>query len=103
MICEGGYPGRAAIWEDAEPIFIQKALNRVRFTEAILGRWFLYFLYSQETSGALRQHFTGTGIQHFTGAALARLPMPVAPNAVTNKLVEHCDALAEEVARLEAC
>ena len=29
MVCEGGYPGRAAIW-DGEPIFFQKAVHRVR-------------------------------------------------------------------------
>ena len=101
VICEGGYPGRAAIWENDAPIFIQKALHRVRFKEPILGRWFLYYLYSQEVSGALHQHFTGTGIQHFTGAALARLNLPLAPSTVTATLIERFDKLAEEVARLE--
>lgn len=102
VICEGGYPGRAAIWDDDEPIFIQKALHRVRFSEATLGRWFLYYLYSQEASGVLRQHFTGTGIQHFTGTALSRLRLPIAPSAVVAALVERFDALAEEVTALEA-
>ncbi len=102
VICEGGYPGRAAIWEGDEPIFIQKALHRVRFTEAIFGRWFLYYLYSQEVSGALRQYFTGTGIQHFTGAALSRFKLPLAPRAVAVALVERFDSLAGEVTRLEA-
>jgi len=31
LICEGGYPGRAAIWEEDYPIFFQKAIHRVRF------------------------------------------------------------------------
>lgn len=102
VICEGGYPGRAAVWEEDRPIFIQKALHRVRFKDAILGRWFLYYLYSQEASGALQQYFTGTGIQHFTGAALSRLPFPLAPSAVTAALVERFDALAGSVSNLEA-
>jgi type I restriction enzyme S subunit len=102
LICEGGYPGRAAIWDDDEPIFIQKALHRVRFTDPLLGRWFLYFLYSQEVSGALRQNFTGTGIQHFTGAALSRLNPPLAPMGLTAALVGRFDELATEVGRLEA-
>lgn len=102
VICEGGYPGRAAVWEEDRPIFIQKALHRVRFKDAILGRWFLYYLYSQEASGALQQYFTGTGIQHFTGAALSRLPFPLAPSAVTAALVERFDALARSVSNLEA-
>lgn len=33
LICEGGYPGRAAIWNDDYPIYFQKALHRVRFHE----------------------------------------------------------------------
>ena len=102
VICEGGYPGRAAIWGGPEPIFIQKALHRVRFEDAVVGRWFLYYLYAQEASGALRQHFTGTGIQHFTGAALSRLELPLAPCAVTASLVNRFDALAADVLRFES-
>jgi type I restriction enzyme, S subunit len=41
LICEGGYPGRAAIWEDSEPIHFQKAIHRVRFHEPEHGKWFL--------------------------------------------------------------
>ena len=44
LICEGGYPGRAAIWEQDEPIYFQKALHRVRFHEAERNKWFLYYL-----------------------------------------------------------
>jgi type I restriction enzyme S subunit len=31
LICEGGYPGRAAIWLDEKPMYFQKAIHRVRF------------------------------------------------------------------------
>ena len=31
VICEGGEPGRCAVWEEDEPMFYQKALHRVRF------------------------------------------------------------------------
>jgi type I restriction enzyme, S subunit len=33
LICEGGYPGRAAIWLDETPMYFQKAVHRVRFYE----------------------------------------------------------------------
>lgn len=101
VVCEGGYPGRAAIWLDDEPIFIQKALHRVRFSDQILGKWFLFYLYSLEASGTLRKFFTGTGIQHFTGAALARLEMPVPPSDVTATLVAQFEAMTEAVAALK--
>lgn len=44
MICEGGYPGRAAIWDRDEPIYFQKAIHRVRFHQPEHTKWFLYFL-----------------------------------------------------------
>lgn len=102
VVCEGGYPGRAAVWEDEQPIFIQKALHRVRFSNAIQGRWFLYYLYSLEASGDLSHHFTGTGIQHLTGAALSRLSMPLAPVSITGPIVERFSRLSDSVTSLEA-
>lgn len=46
LVCEGGYPGRAAIWDHDEPIYFQKALHRVRFHESERNKWFLYYLQS---------------------------------------------------------
>src|ERR1019366_934165 len=79
LICEGGYPGRAAIWNEDRPIYFQKALHRVRFREPDLSRWFVYYLLAQDTSWELRRHFGGTGIQHFTGEALGRFEIPWPP------------------------
>ena len=56
LVCEGGYPGRAAIWERDEPIFFQKAIHRVRFYVPQLAKWFLYFLYIKDATGELRNH-----------------------------------------------
>ena len=44
VICEGGYPGRAAIWNEDDAIYFQKALHRVRFHEPFHARWCLYYL-----------------------------------------------------------
>jgi type I restriction enzyme S subunit len=70
VICEGGDPGRAAIWPNDDSIYFQKALHRVRFTNPMLSKWFVYYLYSQHRMGLLKQWFTGSGIAHFTGEAL---------------------------------
>ena len=83
VICEGGYPGRAAIWSGDEPIYFQKAIHRVRFHEPERNRWFLYYLYAKDLDGTLASHFTGTGIQHFTGQALARLKVPIPAGRTT--------------------
>ena len=102
LICEGGYPGRAAIWDEHEPIYFQKALHRVRFHEPEHNKWFLYYLYSQDKSGMLKQHFSGTGIQHFTGEVLARFEIPVPPLPVLRSAVAKFDAVFEETQRLES-
>ena len=100
LICEGGYPGRAAIWNEDYPIFFQKALHRVRFHEPEHNKWFVYFLYSQDKSGELRKHFNGAGIQHFTGEVLARFEIPLPPLPELRRAVEKFDAFANETQRL---
>ena len=102
MICEGGYPGRSAIWEEDEPIYFQKAIHRVRFENPAHSKWFLYFIYLCDCNGDLREYFTGAGIQHFTGQSLHRFKLPVPPTSQTEKLTEIFDELREETQRLEA-
>ncbi len=100
LICEGGYPGRAAIWNEDYPIYFQKALHRVRFHEPEHNKWFVYFLYAQHLDGELNQYFTGTGIQHLTGEALARFEIPIPPLPVMRRLVAKYEKLATETQRL---
>ena len=102
LICEGGYPGRAAIWNEDYPIHFQKALHRVRFHQPELNKWFVYYLNVQHSSGKLKQHFSGTGIQHFTGEVLARFPLPVPPLPELRCAVAKFGSLAEETQRLAA-
>lgn len=100
LICEGGYPGRAAIWDEDYPIYFQKALHRVRFHQPEHNKWFVYYLSAQDSSGRLKQHFSGTGIQHFTGEVLARFVVPVPPLPELRRAVAKFDALTEETQRL---
>lgn len=100
LVCEGGYPGRAAIWENDEPVYFQKALHRVRFREPNINRWFVYFLYAQDQSGELKKHFNGAGIQHFTGQGLAKFEVPLPPRSEMLKAVSKFDALSAETHRL---
>jgi type I restriction enzyme S subunit len=102
LICEGGYPGRAAIWAEDYPIYFQKALHRVRFHESMHNKWFLYYLYAQDKSGKLKQHFSGTGIQHFTGEVLARFELPLPPLPELRRAVAKFEELSAETQRLES-
>lgn len=76
IICEGGEPGRCAIWGEQLPdMKIQKALHRVR-PKASLNNYYLYywFLYAGQRK-SLEPYFTGTTIKHLTGVALSNLEM----------------------------
>jgi type I restriction enzyme S subunit len=103
LIVEGGYPGRAAIWDRDEPIFFQKAVHRVRFDDPRLARLLMYMLFAQDGDGALSKHFSGAGIQHLTGQALARITMPIPPWEMRDKIVSKIEtmlAVSEDAQRL---
>lgn len=102
LICEGGYPGRAAIWEKDHPIFYQKALHRVRCKEPRYNRWLLYYLFISDTNGSLKKCFTGTGIQHFTGQSLKKLVVPIPPSSQIGGLLERFELLHEQTQQLES-
>ncbi|MBZ9738229.1 restriction endonuclease subunit S [Mesorhizobium sp. CO1-1-4] len=91
LVCEGGYPGRAAIWSDEEPVYFQKAIHRVRFNEPERAKWVLYYLHLCDIDGSLPSHFTGSGIQHFTGEALKRFRVPFPPLAEQRRVVAILD------------
>ena len=60
VICEGGYPGQAAIWNRDEPIMFQKALHRVRFIlRAFDSRLFVYYLKLADEAGFLQKALHG--------------------------------------------
>ena len=101
VICEGGYPGRGAIWEQDEDIFFQKALHRIRCHNPLYNRWVLYYLYLSDCNGTLKNSFTGAGIQHFTGKSLKQLALPIPPVELTEKFVCNFDELFNHIISLE--
>lgn len=76
VICEGGEPGRCAVWDKNESIFYQKALHRVRFTNDSNAKFYMYYLWFAAQTGQLNRYFTGTGIKHLTGQSLNKIPVP---------------------------
>lgn len=75
LVCEGGDPGRCAIWNSEEEMYYQKALHRVRAHEDVLDNRFLYyFLVHIGSTQEIRQYYTGGAtIKHLPAAALNRV------------------------------
>ena len=97
IICEGGEPGRCAIWEQDETIFYQKALHRVRFTDDSNPKFYMYYFWFAAQTGKLNPFFTGMGIKHLTGQSLVKVPVPTARK-------EEQDFIVQEIeSRLSVC
>jgi type I restriction enzyme S subunit len=102
LICEGGEPGRAAVWDDrANGIYFQKAIHRVRFAENVCPHFFVWALKASANDGRLSEYFTGTGIKHFTGKGLNAYRFPLPPRNEQNRIVAKVDELMALCDQLE--
>lgn len=98
IVCEGGEPGRCAIWRGDSPMKIQKALHRVR-TKAGLDNYFLYYWFLRAgITGELEPFFTGTTIKHLTGKALAELRISLPPIGVQREVAGVLRSLDDKIA-----
>lgn len=75
LVCEGGDPGRCAIWNFDAEMYYQKALHRVRAHEDVLDNRFLYYYLIRICSTQeIHQYYTGGAtIKHLPKAALERV------------------------------
>jgi len=103
LICEGGEPGRAAVWDERETdIYFQKAIHRVRFLPLVNSAYFVIALKASADDRRLAEYFTGTGIKHFTGKGLESYQFPLPPLAEQRRIVAKIDELMVLCDRLEA-
>jgi type I restriction enzyme S subunit len=103
LICEGGEPGRAAVWDSREKnVYFQKAIHRVRFSKGVNPYFFLNTLRESVDSGRLSDYFTGVGIKHFTGRGLSSFSFPLPPLAEQQRIVAKVDELMAFCDKLEA-
>ncbi|MBL1271941.1 MAG: restriction endonuclease subunit S [Oceanospirillales bacterium] len=103
LICEGGEPGRCAIWDGRieEQIVFQKALHRARVSDALIPEWLALNLKHDADSLTLEQLFTGTTIKHLTGKALKKYPLRVPPREEQTEIVLRVDQLFAHADRIE--
>ena len=114
VMCEGGEPGRCAIWKDQVPVMMfQKALHRIRPHACLDSRFLFYSFLKKGRNDELSGLFTGSTIKHLPRDKLARVPIGVPPlplqQRIADILVAYDDliennrrriALLEEAARL---
>ena len=81
VMCEGGEPGRCAIWKEQMPgMMIQKAIHRIRCRVTSDHIYLYHCLRDQGESGYLATLFTGATIKHLPREKLAKV-MVVVPSA----------------------
>jgi type I restriction enzyme S subunit len=101
VVCEGGEPGRCAIWTSTVPgMKIQKALHRIRPKDT-LNNYYLYYWFCHSANvGLLDPYFTGTTIKHLTGKAIAALQVPLPPVEAQTAMVDVLKSLDDRITLL---
>lgn len=80
VMCEGGEPGRCAIWKNQAPqMMMQKALHRIRSKDCLDYRFLFYNLLYLGQTKAFDQYVTGSTIKHLPGEKLAKVEVVVPP------------------------
>ncbi|MFY1654798.1 hypothetical protein ACN27J_28440 [Solwaraspora sp. WMMB762] len=77
LVCEGGEPGRCAVWRDSREMAYQKALHRVRVSERVLVDWVALMLEESVRNGRINKLLTGTTIKHLPQEKLRTIFIPV--------------------------
>lgn len=103
LVCEGGEPGRAAVWDGHLPdLKYQKALHRVRLRSGIDPRFLALCLELDAKTGRLNRRFTGSTIKHFTRQAFIEYEIPLPPLAEQHQIVAEVEARTTAIDHLEA-
>jgi len=93
LVCEGGQPGRAAVWDGSIPnLKYQKAVHRVRFLVPYEPAILVFLLQEMVMSGSLDGWLAGTTIKHLTLESFKRLPVPVPSVAEQRDIVDEIEA-----------
>lgn len=100
VVCEGGEPGRCAIWNGQPGMKIQKALHRIRSKASLDNHYLYYWFCHAESTGLLEPHFTGTTIKHLTGKAIASLAVPLPPVNTQRAMVDVLRTLDDRITLL---
>lgn len=104
LVCEGGEPGRAAVWDgEISPCYYQKALHRLRPRAEKADAWFLM---CRLRHGAYRREFLDdnakTTIAHLPATRLEKLRIALPPLGEQRRIAGRLREVLAEVARARA-
>jgi len=103
FVCEGGEPGRSAIWRGGnQRVIFQKALHRLRAMPGVEPEFIAKHIAFSAATGAFSDLLTGTTIRHLTQVAIKRVELPLPPTAEQRRIVAKLDALTARIARARA-
>jgi type I restriction enzyme S subunit len=89
VMCEGGEPGRCAVWKDQIPgMMIQKALHRIRPYPSLDSSFLFYSFLKKRKNDEFSGLFTGSTIKHLPKEKLAKVKVAVPPLAIQRRIVE---------------
>lgn len=92
LICEGGQPGRSAVWNgEIVPMGFQKALHRARPRGSNDVRWLQTFLRVAVGLNVFSTEFGQATIGHLTGEQLRSLRLPLPDPAIQGSLSDKLD------------
>ena len=103
VMCEGGEPGRCAIWKEQRPgMMIQKAIHRIRCRENMNHVYLYRSLRHDGQSGQLATLFTGATIKHLPREKLAKVTVVVPPARLMDLFLIYARPIENQLRLLEA-
>ena len=89
VMCEGGEPGRCALWKEQLPgMILQKALHRIRPYACMSNQFLYYNLFYRGRTGRFAPLFTGATIRHLPRQQLAKVEVDVPPMVVQERIAD---------------
>ena len=102
VMCEGGEPGRCALWKDQLPgMMLQKAIHRIRAHPEVSYLFLYYCLRHKGQSGQLAPLFTGATIKHLPREKVVIVQVDIPPVPLMTLFAEQVDSLEKQITVLE--
>ncbi len=98
VMCEGGEPGRCAIWHEQLPdVRYQKALHRIRPHDDVDVRWLYYWFLLQGRIGGLNQYINQTTIKHLVREDLKKVEIDLPSLSTQQHIANVLSAIDEKI------